>query len=133
ILANFAVEAGLAAILGASAEMDTYLAAVVVPEYLILLLQAGIQFSLVPVLVRQLDAGHVKQVFGLVDAILAALVLGFLGIFAIGLFNPGKIALLLAPGFSTAQTDAMARLLPVISPLTAPRSSARQSQQMVCY
>lgn len=44
ILANFAVEADLAAILGASAEMDVYLSAVVVPEYLILLLQAGVQF-----------------------------------------------------------------------------------------
>lgn len=116
ILANFAVEAGLAAILGASTEMDVYLAAVVVPEYLILLLQAGIQFSLVPILVRLLENGEQKQVAGVIDTTLVALAVCFLGIFLTGSFFAEKFASVLAPGFSAEQTPALANLLPIIIP-----------------
>lgn len=96
--------------------MDAYLAAAVVPEYLILLLQAGIQFSLVPIIVKAYESAEQAEVSKLVDTMLASLLALFVLICGFSFVAAEQVAALLAPGFAGEQTELLARLLPFIVP-----------------
>jgi putative peptidoglycan lipid II flippase len=116
LIVSFFTQMVTAALFGAKAGMDAYLAASAVPQYVISVLIGSLGFVFIPVFVDYLSTGHEDEAWQLASSLinLTFLILGTM--VALGILFPGAILGLTAPGLP----DATHRLAAQIAMITWP-------------
>ncbi len=113
-LLGFARETAIAAVFGASAEVDAYLVAQSVPNVLIALLSTAVVTSMLPSISGDLADGRPDRAIRTFNTI-ATLVIGLLIPATVILwFGAPAVIAVLAPGFEGAQADLAARLARIV-------------------
>lgn len=104
----------IAAYFGASAQMDAYLTALVIPDYLQSALLGGLAFVFIPAFVKEKTSGKEGDAWNLVGTFfwIVAVIL-ILGAF-LGSFLSREIISLSAPGFGLEKSDLAARMLSIL-------------------
>lgn len=97
---GFITQVAIASLFGASADMDAFLAASAVPQYVVSVLLGSLGFVFVPVFVEYLSTGREDEAWEIASSIInfSLLILGIL--VALGVIFPELILGLTAPGLS---------------------------------
>ncbi len=114
ILAGFINQMIIAAYFGASAEMDAYLTALVIPAYFQAVLLSGLSFVFIPAFVREETKGNEDAAWELVGTFFWIIIGVLIAIAFVGSFFAKEIISLTAPGFSPEKTTLAARMLSVL-------------------
>ncbi|MDK2784949.1 MAG: putative peptidoglycan lipid flippase [Bacillota bacterium] len=113
---GFGREAALAAGFGASAAMDAYLVAQVVPMMLLGLVGAALTTAAIPVFTAYGTAEKKEELSRVIWSVFHAVLLALSALTLVGIFVSPLIIRLVAPGFSPAQAELAAGLSRIIMP-----------------
>jgi len=101
-IAAFATQMVAAALFGAGAGMDAFLAASAIPQYLSAVLLGSLNFVFVPIFVDYLATGREDEAWQVASTVVSLILLVLGALVALGMLFPGAILRLTAPGLSSA-------------------------------
>jgi putative peptidoglycan lipid II flippase len=112
----FATQVVTASLFGAGADMDAFLAASAVPQYLIAILIGSLGFVFVPVFVDYLSTGREDEAWELASSMINLSLLVLAVLIALGVMIPDAILSLIAPGLPDATHRQAAHIAMIIWP-----------------
>ena len=113
---GFATQMVTAALFGAGAGMDAFLAASAVPQYVIAVLLGSLGFVFVPVFVDYLATGREDEAWQIASSVINLCLLVVGALVVLGILFPDAILRLTAPGLSEATHQQAARIAVITWP-----------------
>jgi len=98
----FAIQVVTAALFGAQAGMDAFLAASTVPQYIIAVLLGSLGIVFVPVFIEYLTVGREEEAWQIASSVINLALLGLGGLVFVGIMFPKMILSIIAPGLTEA-------------------------------
>jgi len=112
----FATQVVTASLFGAGADMDAFLAASAVPQYLIAVLLGSLGYVFVPVFIDYLATGREDEAWELASSMINLSLLVLTVLVALGVMIPDVVLNLIAPGLSNATHHQAAHIAMIIWP-----------------
>lgn len=116
ILLNFATEIIVAAIFGASTKRDSYFAAVVIPDYITIVLLGSLTVTFIPIFIEYETRKNKAEAWKIASVFTNLTFLVLLGISLLGFIFARRLISVAAPGFKGEEFSLTVTLLRIILP-----------------